>query len=63
MNSFLNLSIDDIDIKELKTIQMKLLKRMKYQYDKYIRRLKEVIIDAAIERGIVDLYKNEINRL
>ena len=31
--------------------------------EKYIRRLKEVIIDAAIERGIVDLYKNEIDRL
>ena len=36
---------------------------MKYQTDKYIRRLKEVIIDAAIERGIVDLYKNEIKTL
>ena len=42
---------------------MKLLKRMKYQTDKYIRRLKKVIIDAAVERGVVDLYKNEIDRL
>ena len=25
--------------------------------EKYIRRLKEVIIDVVIERGIVDLYK------
>ena len=31
--------------------------------EKYIRRLKEVIIDVVIERGIVDLYKNEINTL
>ena len=31
--------------------------------EKYIRRLKEVIIDAAIERGVVDLYKNEIDTL
>ena len=27
--------------------------------EKYIRRLKEVIIDAAIERGIVDLLKTK----
>ena len=53
----------DIDDKQLESIQIKLLKRMEYQTDKYIRRLKEVIIDAAIERGIVDLYKNEIKTL
>ena len=63
INSFSKLSIKDIDDKQLESIQIKLLKRMEYQTDKYIRRLKEVIIDAAIERGIVDLYKNEINTL
>ena len=63
INSFSKLSIKDIDDKQLTSIQIKLLQRMKYQTDKYIRRLKEVIIDAAIERGIVDLYKNEIDRL
>ena len=63
INSFSKLSIKDIDDKQLESIQIKLLKRMEYQTDKYIRRLKEVIIDAAIERGIVDLYKNEIKSL
>ena len=63
INSFSKLSIKDIDDKQLESIQIKLLKRMEYQTDKYIRRLKEVIIDAAIERGIVDLYKNEIKTL
>ena len=63
INSLSKLSIKDIDNKQLESIQIKLLKRMEYQTDKYIRRLKEVIIDAAIERGIVDLYKNEIKTL
>ena len=63
INSFSKLSIKDIDNKQLTSIQIKLLQRMKFQYHKYIRRLKEVIIDAAIERGIVDLYKNEIKTL
>ena len=63
INSLSKLSIKDIDDKQLESIQIKLLQRMKYQTDKYIRRLKEVIIDAAIERGVVDLYKNEIDTL
>ena len=63
INSLSKLSIKDIDDKQLESIQIKLLQRMKFQYHKYIRRLKEVIIDAAIERGIVDLYKNEIKTL
>ena len=63
INSFSKLSIKDIEDKQLESIQIKLLQRMKFQYHKYIRRLKEVIIDAAIERGVVDLYKNEIKSL
>ena len=63
INSLSKLSIKDIDDKQLESIQIKLLQRMKFQYHKYIRRLKEVIIDAAIERGVVDLYKNEIKTL